>query len=248
MRALELDVFRRPAHRLVDDQIRDQRTNPGNGDVGIQPQHLLDGIEHAELHQHQRDGHVEDQPDHAPRMAVGNADKKVRPGQRACVGVGHVDLDLGNDHEQGHGRQRPLRGTEHVPEGDQVHLRRLGGALNGHFMLQGEKGQERSGHDFQRAGDDPSRPGHEQCGPPAFAVVPGLFREKAQVIDLLADLRHQRQRDAERCTEKQQVKGAAFTFAARETQPVAEGFGVFPDHEHIGHQQQRQPQWLGPHL
>ena len=189
VRTLELDVARRQAQRLVDHQVRHQRADPGDGDVGVEAEHLLDRLEHTQLHQHQGDGDVEHQPHHAPRMAVGDAGEEVGPGQRAGVGVGQVDLHLRHDDEQHHGAECPLRRGEHVAEGHQVHLRGFGGTLHGDLVLQGEEGEEGAGEHLQRAGDDPAGPGHEQRGPPAFAVVRGLLRQEAQVVDLLADLR-----------------------------------------------------------
>ncbi len=44
---------------------------------------LLQRLVDADLHQQQRDQHVEHQPDHAAGMAVGEAREEVRPGDRA---------------------------------------------------------------------------------------------------------------------------------------------------------------------
>ena len=54
MRALELDVLRAQAERLVDDEIGDQRADPGDRDVGIERQRLLQRLVDADLHQQQR--------------------------------------------------------------------------------------------------------------------------------------------------------------------------------------------------
>ena len=51
MRALELDVLRAQAERLVDDEIGDQRADPGDRDVGIERQRLLQRLVDADLHQ-----------------------------------------------------------------------------------------------------------------------------------------------------------------------------------------------------
>ena len=109
VRALELDVLGRQAQRLVDHQVGDYRADPGDGDIGVQAEHFLNGLEHAQFHQHQRDGHIEHQPHHTARMTVGNAGKEVRPGQGAGVGVGHIDLHLADDNEQHHRCQCPFR-------------------------------------------------------------------------------------------------------------------------------------------
>ena len=108
MRALELHVLRAQAERLVDDEIGDQRADPGDRDVGIERQRLLQRLVDADLHQQQRDQHVEHQPDHAAGMAMGQAGKEVRPGDRAGIGVGDVDLDLREDHEGAGQRQRQI--------------------------------------------------------------------------------------------------------------------------------------------
>ena len=87
MRALELDIGGRQAQGFVDHQVGHQGADPGDGDVGVKPQDLLQGVEDAEQHHEQRDGDVEHQPHHAARMAVGDAGKEVRPGQGAGVSV-----------------------------------------------------------------------------------------------------------------------------------------------------------------
>ena len=115
-------------------------------------------------------------------------------------------------------------------------------------MLQSEKSQKGACEHLQCARDDPARPGHQQCGPPALAVAPGLFRQKAQVVDLFANLRDQRQGHGAGGAEVQQVERAAFAFTAGEAGPVTECFGVFADDEDVGQEQQKQPQRLGPHL
>ena len=220
VRALELDVFRRQAQRLVDHQVGHQRADPGDGDIGVEAEHFLDRFEYAQLHQHQGDGHVEHQPHHATGVAVGDAGEEIRPGQRAGVGVGDVDFYLTDYDEQHHGRQCPLRRGEHVVEGHQVHLRRLGGAFHGDFVLQGEKGEEGAGEHLQRAGDDPAGAGQQQRRPPAHAVGAGFLRQEAQVVDLLADLRNQGQGDGAGGAEVQQVEAAGFALAAGEAGPV----------------------------
>ena len=109
MRALELDMLRAQAERLVDDEIGDQRADPGDRDVGIERQRLLQRLVDADLHQQQRDQHVEHQPDHAAGMAVGQAREEIRPGDRAGIGVGDVDLELREDDEGAGQRPAPDR-------------------------------------------------------------------------------------------------------------------------------------------
>ena len=50
MRALELDVLRAQPKRLVDDEVGDQRADPGNRDVGIKRQRLLQRLVDADFH------------------------------------------------------------------------------------------------------------------------------------------------------------------------------------------------------
>ena len=50
---------------------------------------------------------VEHHPHHAARVAVRQAREKVGPGQRAGIGIGHVDLELRHHDEQRRGRHRP---------------------------------------------------------------------------------------------------------------------------------------------
>ena len=248
VRALEFDVLRRQPQGLVDHQIRDHRADPGGGDIGVEPEHLVDDIEHPQLHQHQRNRHIEHQPHHAAGMTVGDPGEEVRPGQGAGVGIGQVDLHLRDEHEQHHRAQRPFRRGEHITERHQVHLRRFGGTLHGDFVLQGEKGQEGAGGHFQGAGDDPAGAGAEQGGPPAFAVSRGFLRQKAQVVDLFADLRHQRKSHGTGRAKLQQIEVTTAGAAAQETGPVAEGLGILRQYEQVGQHQQRQPQRLGPEL
>jgi hypothetical protein len=106
---------------------------------------VLEHLENAELHQHERDGHIEYQPDHAARMAMGEAREEIRPGDRAGIGVGHVDLELGDDDERAGESERHLRRREHVLESDEVHPCRLNRLRQRDKMFDGEDGQKRSG-------------------------------------------------------------------------------------------------------
>ena len=90
-------------------QIGDDRADPGDRHVRVQAQHLFQRLEHTKLHQHQRDRDIEHHPDHSARMAVGDAGKEVRPGQRTGVGVGDIDLQLAQHHQQGHRGERDGR-------------------------------------------------------------------------------------------------------------------------------------------
>ena len=129
MRALEFHVWRAQAERFVDDEIGDQRADPGDGDVGVKRQRLLERLVDADLHQQQCDNHVENQPDHAAGMAVGEAGKEVRPCDRAGIGVGDVDLQLREDHEGAGQRQCEIGLRQHVAKCFEIHMRGFGGML-----------------------------------------------------------------------------------------------------------------------
>ena len=79
MRALELHVLRAQAEGLVDDEVGDQRADPCDGDIRVKRQRLLQRLVNADLHQQQRDQHVEHQPHHAARMAVRQPREEIRP-------------------------------------------------------------------------------------------------------------------------------------------------------------------------
>ena len=125
MRALELDARRAQAQRLVDHEIGDQRADPGDGDDRVEAEDVLEHFEDAELHQQQRDGDVEHQPHHAAGMAMREAREEIRPGDRARIGVGDVDLELRDDDEGAGEGERHLRRGKHVLESDEIHLRRF---------------------------------------------------------------------------------------------------------------------------
>jgi len=81
VRAPELDVLRREAERLVHDQIRHQRPDPGHREVRVEREHSLQCLEHA--HRHQQDGNedVEHEPHDASRMGVREPREEVGPGE-----------------------------------------------------------------------------------------------------------------------------------------------------------------------
>jgi hypothetical protein len=109
MGALEFDPGRAETERLVDGEVRHQRADPGDRHDGVKPKDVLEHLEDAELHQHQRDRNIEDEPHHTARMAVGEAREEIRPRDRTGIGVGDVDLDLRNDDESAGERERELR-------------------------------------------------------------------------------------------------------------------------------------------
>ena len=69
---------------------------------------------------------------------MGDAGEKVGPGQRARVGIGDVDLELGNQHEQDCGRDCPSVMRKYVSVSDEIHLVRIHGSLHRHQMADGE--------------------------------------------------------------------------------------------------------------
>ncbi len=166
MRALELDVLRAKTKRLVDDEIGDQRADPGNRHVGVERQRLLQRLVDADFHQQQRHHDVEHQPDHAAGMAVGQPREEVRPRDRAGIGVGDVDLDLRENDEGAGQRQREIRLRQHVAKRFEIHMRGLGGMLAGDSMAEREVGEERAQQQLERAKDDPAGAGAQQCDPP----------------------------------------------------------------------------------
>ena len=248
VRALEFDVLRAPAHRLVDDQISHQRADPGNRDVAVQPEHTLQRLEDAQRHQHHRDQHVEHQPDHAPRVAVGQPGEEVGPRERAGIGVGQVDLDLRDHHEQGGDGQRPGRVVEHVGVAHQVHVGRVDRLCGRKLVLQRQECQEGAAEHLDHARDDPAGPGDQHCGPPPAFVRRRFFGQEAQVVDLLADLHDQRERHGGGRAEHEPVEAVAAGAAAHHAGEVGIHMRALEQYEQVGQREQRQPQRLGPEL
>ena len=249
MRALELHVLRTQAERLVDDEIGDQRADPGDRDVGIERQRLLQRLVDADLHQQQRHQHVEHQPDHAAGMAMGQAGKEIRPGDRAGIGVGDVDLELRQDHEGAGQRQRQIRLRQHVAKRFEIHVRRFGGMLGGHAMAERKEGQERSGQQLERAEDDPARTGAQQRDPPRRPRGAAVARQKAQEVDLLADLRHQREHHRGGGAEQQEIEMAGgIAVLAGKLRPFRKGVRIGVGDRRKGQDVENDPQRLRPQL
>ena len=206
MRALELNALGAQAQRLVDDQISHHRHHPGNGDVGVQPQHVAQRLKHVHLHQHEGNQGVEHHPHHPSRVAVREAREKVAPGQRPRVGVGHIDLELRDDHKQGGGRHRPAVMGKHVLISGQVHLVRVDRAVDGHRMADGQVRQQGAPQHLEHAQHHPARPAHQHAPPPAAVVVRRVRGHEAQVVGLFAHLRHQRHAHGQRRTKQGQTK------------------------------------------
>jgi len=245
--AAELDALRTQSQRLVDDQVRHHRHHPADGDVGVQAQHVAERLEHVQLHQHQRDAGVEDDPDHAARVAVRHAGKEVGPCQRSGVGVGHVDLELRDDDEQRRGGHRPAVVGEDVLVGSEVHLVRIDRPLHRHHVANRQIGQQRPAQHLQHARHHPAWPARDHASPPAPAVLAGLLRHEAQKVGLLAHLRDQRDAHRHRRTEGQRVERRQPALAPVADQPV-EHARVLAEHEDVGRHQHQHPQRLRPHL
>ena len=246
--ALEFDARRRQAERLVDDQIGDHRHHPRDGDVGVQPQHPAQRLEHVELHQHQRDQGVEHHPHHAAGVAVGEAGEEVGPRQRAGVGVGDVDLELRDDDQRSGGGNRPFVVREHIFVGHQIHLVGVDRALGRHRMADRQIGQQRAAEHFEDAGNHPAGAADEHRRGPSPAVGGGALGHEAQVVHLLAHLGDQRDADGQRGAKGVDVEVAVRAVGAGVGHHAGEDVGILVQHIHEGHDQQYQPQRLGEHL
>ncbi len=248
VRTLELDARRRQAQRLVDDQVGHHRHHPGDGDVGVEAEHVAQRLEHVHLHQHEGDERVEDDPHDPPRVAVRDAGEEVAPGQRAGVGVGDVDLQLRDDDEDRRGRDRPAVVGEDVLEGGQVHLVRVDRPFRRHHVGDGEVGQHHPAEHLQHAHHDPARAAHQHPAPPALAVGRGARGHEAQVVGLLAQLRDERDTDGQRSTEQVQIEAGRPRRSAVVVRQTGECTRVAHQHIAEGHDQHQQPDGLRPHL
>ena len=209
MGALELDERRAQSQRLVDDKVGDERAHPGHRDDRIEPEDVLENAEDSELHQQKRDRHVEDEPDHATGMAVGHPREEVRPRDRAGIGVGDVDLELRNDDEGAGEGERDLRRRKHRLKRNEIHLRRLGGLVDRNEMADGHIGEKRTRQQLEHPRHDPAGPGRQECGPPSDRPACIARRQKAEEIDLFADLGDQREHHGRRGAERQEIERSA---------------------------------------
>ena len=116
-------------------------------------------------------------------------------------------------------------------------------------MAEREEGQERSGQQLQRAEHDPAGSGAQQRDPPRRLRGPPVARQEAQEVDLLADLRHQREHDRGGGAEQQQIEMARrVAVLAGKFGPVRKGVRIG-----IGDRRERQdvqhdPERLRPQL
>ena len=116
-------------------------------------------------------------------------------------------------------------------------------------MAEREEGEERSGQQFERAENDPAGTGAEQRDPPRRPRRAPVARQKAQEVDLFADLRHQRKHHRGGGAEQQQIEMAAgVAMLAGELAPFRERMRVG-----VGDRRERQdvkddPERLRPQL
>ena len=248
--ALEFDAARRPPQRLVDHQVGHHGHDPRDGEVGEEPQHLAERLEHAQLHQHQRDQRVEHHPHHAARVAVREAGKEVGPCQRAGVGIGDVDLELRHHHEHRRERHRHADAREGRAVADEVHLRGVDGAIGGHGVADGQIRQQRPAQHLQHARQHPAGSSRHHAGPPAPTPARGGLGHETQVVGLLAHLRDERHAHRHGRAEAHQVEpGRLPLYRVATVRPdLVQHVRVLAQHIDVGQHQQGQPQRLRPHL
>jgi len=125
--------------------------------------------------------------------------------------------------------------------------------LNRHAVRQHQNGQERACNHLRCTEDHPARTGKEK-GQPMPAAAEILRRQKAQKIDLLANLRHQREDHGRRGTETDEIDTAPATgLGARrlcgrinsgEGQPLTDRLPIGERDEHKGQDVQDDPERL----
>ena len=248
VRPLELDARRRKAQRLVDDQVGHHGHHPGDGNVGVEAEHIAERLEHVHLHQHEGDERVEHHPHHTPRMAVRDAREKIAPRQRTGVGVGDVDLELRDHHEQRRGRDRPAVVREHILVGCQVHLVRVDGTLGRHHVRDGQVRQQRATEHLDDAQDDPARSACQHADPPAATARGRACRHESQVVGLLAHLRDERNADGQRGTKKRQTETSMVALQPNVVRHTGESTRIARQYETERHHQHQQPDRLRPQL
>ena len=210
---------------------------------------MLENAEDSELHEQQRDRHVEDEPDDAAGMAVGHPREEVRPRDRARIGVGDVDLELRDDDERAGEGERDGRRRKHRLERDEVHLGRFGGLVDRHEMTDRDISEERARQQLEHPRHDPAGAGGEKCRPPCGRPSRIARRQKAQKVDLLPDLRDQREHHGRRGAEHQEVERSAVgTGTAAIVHPSLERFCIGERDEHERQDVKDDPDGLGPQL
>ena len=249
MSALEFDARGTESQRLVDHEIGDQCAHPRHRHDGVKSKRVLQHLENAELHQHERDGYVEHQPNHAAGMTVSKAREEIRPGDGARIGVGHIDLELGDDDKRAGEGERHLRRGEHVFEGDEIHARRLDRFRQRHEMLDGEERQERSSQKLKHPGNDPAGTRRQIGHPPGALAGRAARRQKPQEVDLLADLGDQRKDDGGGGSEQHEIeRSPADAGDPGELGPAFERCAINGRDKDEGQEMQHDPCWLRPEL
>ena len=246
--APELDALGRQPQGLVDDQVGHHRHHPGDGDVGIQAEDLTEGSEDIQLHEHQGDQGVEHHPDHPPGVAMGQPGEEIGPGQGTGIGVGHVDLELGDHHEQGGGGDGQERVVEHPGKADQVHLVGIHRLVGGHRVAQGQVGEQGAAQHLGHPGQDPAGAADQDPEQPAPPVLGGALRHEAQVIDLLSHLGDEGNAHGQRGAKELEIEHAAPAIRAAIGPQAAQHVGLLEEDEDVGQDQQEQPQGLGQGL
>ena len=180
-------------------------------------------------------------------MTARDPGKEVGPGQRAGIGVGDVDLDLGHDHERHGGGQHHAGRFEHIAEGHLIHMRRLGRLIEGQFVLERKERQQRAAKHLQTADDDPAGARRHHGKPPAGSIGRPFLGQEPQVIHLFADLADQCECHAAGGPERAPAE-AAVVLTAREAGEVGEGFGPLGSDGEVRQDEQNQPDRLGEPL
>src|SRR5277367_6350641 len=116
-------------------------------------------------------------------------------------------------------------------------------------MVEREESQERSRQKLQCTKNDPAGAGTEQRNPPRLLRGAPVARKETQKIDLLADLRHQRENHGGRSAEQQKVEmaGRVAVFAG-EFSPLRKGMRIGISDRREGNDVQNDPQRLRPEL
>jgi hypothetical protein len=128
-------------------------------------------------------------------------------------------------------------------------VRRLRGMLGGYTVTERKERQERSRQQLERTGTDPARPGAEQRNPPRLTGCSAVARQKAQEVDLLADLRHQREHHRSRGAEQQQIKMAGrVAMLAGKASPFGKGVRIGIGDRCKGQDVENDPERLRPEL
>ena len=181
-------------------------------------------------------------------MAVRQPRKEVRPRQRARIGVGDIDLELRDHHEQGHRADGPRGRGENLLPRHQVHLVGVHRARHGNGVAHGQPGQQRPAQHLQHPQDDPAGPTHEHRRPPTHSALRALLGHEAQVVGLLAHLRDQGNAHRQRRAKGQHVELAIRTRSAWVSGQILQDVRMVAKHIDEGQHQHHQPDGLRDQL